>query len=200
VRSSLQLKLTLTAVLGMAYWLFGNLYEAVVFSPNWVRDSPAQFTRLDGFFIVTTATVYFVPLTMVALALVWVLWWRNRDSDLVRDHRRAGITAIALAALNAYIVSMVLPKMFGADALAHPGNLNAAAWQWNILNVLRVLLTATTAYYLFSGLQKAGPPDRRPSPATRDRPRAGRGMTPASTSGSHAGVTQRTGSEPPYPM
>jgi len=158
VRSSLQLKLTLTAVLGMAYWLFGNLYEAVVFSPNWIRDSPAQFTRLHEFFTVTTATVYFVPLTMLALVLVWVLWWRNRDADLAADHRRAGIAAIALAALNAYIVSIVLPKLFGANALARPDNLNAAAWQWNVLNILRMLLTATTAYYLFRAYRKL---DRR---------------------------------------
>ncbi|MEV5888304.1 hypothetical protein [Nonomuraea fuscirosea] len=158
MRSSLQLKLTLTAVLGMTSWLFGNLYEAVVISPNWVRDSPAQLARLHGFFTVTSATLYFVPLVMIALVLVWVLWWRNRDSALTRDHRRAGITAVALAALNAYIVSMVLPKLFGADALAHPGDLNAAAWQWNILNVFRMLLTATTAYFLFSAFRKL---DRR---------------------------------------
>ncbi|GAB3410157.1 hypothetical protein [Flindersiella endophytica] len=169
MRSSLQLKLTLAAVLGMAYWLFGNLYEAVVFSPNWVHDSPAQFTRLHEFFSVTTATVYFVPLTLLALALVWLLWWRNRDRDLAADHRHAGIVAIALAALNVYIVSMVIPKMFGADALAHPDNLNAAAWQWNILNVVRMLLTAMTAYYLFRAFRKL---DRRIG-SPRPRPAAG---------------------------
>jgi hypothetical protein len=158
VRSSVQLRLTLAALIGMAYWLFGNLYEAVVFSPNWVDDSPAQFTRLDKFFTVTTATLYFVPLTMIAVVLVWVLWWRNRDSDLARDHRRAGIAAIVLAALNAYIVAAVIPRMFGADALAHPENLNAAAWQWNILNIVRMLLTATTAYFLFNAFRKL---DRR---------------------------------------
>ncbi|SEH03252.1 hypothetical protein SAMN05444920_13456 [Nonomuraea solani] len=156
MRPSLQLKLTLAAVLGMAYWLFGNLYEAVVFSPNWVRDSPAQIARLDGFFSVTSATVYFVPLTQLALVLVWVLWWRNRDGDLARDHRRAGIAAIVLAVLNAYIVATVLPRLFGAGAL--PEGLNAAAWQWNVLNVVRMVLTATTAYYLFAAFRKL---DRR---------------------------------------
>src|SRR5690349_24243115 len=39
--------LTLVAVLGLAYWFFGNLYEAIVFSPNWVTDTPAQMTRLN---------------------------------------------------------------------------------------------------------------------------------------------------------
>jgi hypothetical protein len=86
------------------------------------------------------------------------LWWRNRDSDHARDHRRAGIAAIVLAALNTYIVSVVTPRMFGADALAHPENLNAAAWQWNVLNIVRMLLTATTAYFLFNAFRKL---DRR---------------------------------------
>ncbi|MGJ6966753.1 hypothetical protein ACSDR0_33050 [Streptosporangium sp. G11] len=153
---TLQRRLTLTAVIGLAYWLFGNLYEAVVFSPNWVGDSPAQFARLDGFFAVTGPTLYFVPLTMLALVLVWALWWRNENDALAADYRRAGITALVLAALTAYIVAAVIPRMFGADAFAHPENLNAAAWQWNILNVLRMILTATTAYFTFNAFRKLG--------------------------------------------
>jgi hypothetical protein len=148
----------MAAVIGMAYWLFGNLYEAVVFSPNWVRDSPAQFARLNDFFAVTGPTLYFVPITPIALVLVWVLWLRNRDGELRRDYRRAGQAAILLAALNAYIVATVIPKMFGADALSRSGGLNSAAWQWNALNIVRMLLTATTAFYLFSAFRKM---DRR---------------------------------------
>jgi branched-subunit amino acid transport protein len=151
---TLQRRLTLTAAIGLAHWLFGNLYEAVVFSPNWVGDSPAQLARLDGFFAVTSPTLYFVPLTMLALVLLWALWWRNENEALAADYRRAGITALVLAALTAYIVSAVIPRMFGADALAHSENMNAAAWQWNILNVLRMILTATTAYYTFNAFRK----------------------------------------------
>lgn len=150
----LQRRLTLAAVIGLASWLFGNLYEAIVFSPNWVSDSPAQFARLDGFFTVTGPTLYFMPFTMLALVLVWALWWRNKNDALAADYRRAGITALILAALTAYIVSTVIPRMFGVDALAHSESLNAAAWQWNILNVLRVILTATTAYFTFNAFRK----------------------------------------------
>ncbi|OXM60911.1 hypothetical protein [Amycolatopsis vastitatis] len=158
MKTSLQQSLTLAAVIGMAYWLFGNLYEAVVFSPNWVRDSPSQFTRLHEFFSATGPTLYFVPVTQIALVLVWVLWWRNRDGELARDYRRAGQAAAVLAVLTVYIVAAVIPRMFGADALAQPDNLHSAAWQWNILNVFRMLLTATTACYLFGAFRKL---DRR---------------------------------------
>jgi hypothetical protein len=158
MKTSRQQGLTLTALIGMAYWLFGNLYEAVVFSPNWVRDSPAQFTRLHEFFSATGPTLYFVPVTQIALVLVWVLWWRNRDGELARDYRRAGQAAVVLAVLTVYIVAAVLPRMFGTDALAHPDGLHSAAWQWNILNVFRMLLTATTACSLFGAFRKL---DRR---------------------------------------
>ncbi|MEV5720529.1 hypothetical protein AB0L41_42220 [Amycolatopsis mediterranei] len=158
MKTSLQQGLTLAALIGMAYWLFGNLYEAVVFSPNWVRDSPAQFTRLHEFFSATGPTFYFVPVTQIAIVLVWVLWWRNRDGELVRDYRRAGQAAVVLTVLTVYIVAAVIPHMFGTDALAQPGSLYSAAWQWNILNVFRMLLTATAACYLFGAFRKL---DRR---------------------------------------
>ncbi len=146
--------LTLTAVIGMAYWLFGNLYEAIVFSPNWIEDSPAQFARLHGFFGNTSPTLYFVPLTQLATILVWVLWRRNRHDEARRDYRRAGVAALLLTALTVYIVAMLIPVMFGDDYLADPDRLHATAWQWNALNVLRMILTATTAWYLFSAFRK----------------------------------------------
>jgi hypothetical protein len=149
-----QRNLTLIAVLGLAGWLFGNLYEAVVISPNWVRDSPAQFARLHGFFAVTGPTLYFIPATQLAVALTWWLWWRNRDDALTGDYRRAGLASLLLEALNTYIVVALIPDMFGDDALAHPERLSAAAWQWNILNVVRMALTATTMAYLFGVFRK----------------------------------------------
>src|SRR5690242_9538153 len=52
-RGRMQKWWTFAAVLGLAYWFFGNLYEAVVFSPNWVVDSAAQIDRLNAFFVNT---------------------------------------------------------------------------------------------------------------------------------------------------
>ncbi len=60
--------------------------------------------------------------------------------------------------MTGYIVVAVLPHMFGPDALARPDDPLAAAWQWNVLNVFRMLLTAATAYFLFCAFRKL---DRR---------------------------------------
>lgn len=139
---------TLGAVLGLAYWFFGNLYEAIVFSPNWVVDTPAQMARLDEFFVNTGPTLYFVPLTMVTCVLVWVLLLVNREPSVRRDYRRAGVAALVLTVLNAVIVTTVVTKLFSVD-----GD-RTLAWTWNGLNVVRMVLTATTATFLFNAFRR----------------------------------------------
>jgi len=157
---SWQKRLTLVAVLGLAYWLFGNLYEAIVFSPNWVTDTPAQMTRLNEFFVNTSPTLYFVPLTILAVLLAWILMAVNRDPTLRADYRRAGLVALLLMALNTLIVATVVTKLFGTELGADPHQLTSYAWRWNVLNVLRMALTATTAAFLFNAFRKL---DRRPA-------------------------------------
>jgi branched-subunit amino acid ABC-type transport system permease component len=152
---------TLGAALGLAYWFFGNLYEAVVFSPNWVVDTPAQMTRLNEFFVHTGPTLYFLPLTMLAVVLVWILMLVNKRAAVRRDYRRAGLAALLLAALNAVIVATVVTKLFGTEFLADPDRMRALAWQWNVLNGLRMALTATTAVFVFNAFRKLDRGDAR---------------------------------------
>jgi hypothetical protein len=138
---------TFVAVLGMAYWFFGNLYEAVVFSPNWVVDSAAQITRLNEFFVNTGPTLYFLPLTALATVLVWVLLAVNKRRDVRSDYRRAAVFAVLLTAVNAIIVGAVVTKLFDHGT-------TRLAWEWNILNGVRMALTATTAWFAFSAFRK----------------------------------------------
>jgi branched-subunit amino acid ABC-type transport system permease component len=152
---------TLGAALGLAYWFFGNLYEAVVFSPNWVVDTPAQMTRLNEFFVHTGPTLYFLPLTMLAIVLVWVLMLVNKRAAVRRDYRRAGLAALLLAALNAVIVATVVTKLFGTEFRTDPDRMRALAWQWNVLNGLRMALTATTAVFVFNAFRKLDRGDAR---------------------------------------
>src|SRR5690606_15514329 len=108
---------------GYLHWFFGNLYEAVVFSPNWVLDSPAQMERLHGFFVVTSPTLYFVPLTAVATLAVWALpLWRPLPAAR-GPHRRAAVLALLAMAVNALIVMTIIPRLFGDDYLRHAADL-----------------------------------------------------------------------------
>lgn len=146
--------LTLAAVLGLAYWFFGNLYEAIVISPNWIVDSSAQLTRLNQFFVNTSPTLFFIPLTLLATVLVWVLLVVNQDTELKALYRNASLFAVALTALNVLIVTTLITKLFGTDYLSYGDELSSYAWRWNILNVIRMALTATTAVYLFGAFRR----------------------------------------------
>ncbi|GAB1690290.1 hypothetical protein [Krasilnikovia sp. M28-CT-15] len=142
------------ALLGMSHWFFGNLYEAVVFSPNWIVDSSAQMTRLEGFFVNTGPTMYFVPLAMLAPILVWVLLAVNKVGAARADYRRAGLFALLATVLNGVIVTMVVTNLFDPHNLGDTMKLTRLAWQWNILNLCRMLLTAATGVFLFNALSK----------------------------------------------
>jgi len=145
--------LTFSAALGLMHWFFGNLYEAVVFSPNWVLDSPAQLARLNGFFVRTSPTLYFVPITFVATLLVWMVTFLNHDRALRRVYSRASVYIALAMALNAWIVSTLIFKLFGSNYAEHGARLYDYASRWNILNVCRMTLVGITSAYLFSAFR-----------------------------------------------
>jgi len=165
-----QRRLTLLAVLGLAYWLFGNLYESIVLSPNWIVDSAMQLERLNAFFVNTSPTIYFVPLTQAATVLVWILWWRNRIDEVRRDYRRAGVLGILATGVNAVIVATVVPTLFGEERLSHVDSLTAYGWAWNILNVVRMVLVGATLAYAFRAFRTLDVSSRAPRPPVSAEP------------------------------
>ena len=145
--------LTLAGVVGLAYWFFGNLYEAVVISPNWVADNPAQLTRLNEFFVHTSPTWYFVPVGLIGPVLTWLTAFTNREPALTGTYRRAaGFTAAAVLVAVVMIV-VLISRLFGADYASYGAELTTYAWWWNGLNVLRMALTATAGVYLFGAFR-----------------------------------------------
>lgn len=141
--------LSLLALIGLAWWLFGNLYEAVVISPNWVVDSPAQLERLNTFFVNTDPTLYFIPVTVVGVLLLWVATFVGRHGPGARMLRIATIVSVALALLTAAIVALLVTKLFGEDYASYGDGLTAITWWWNGGNVLRMALTATTLVFVW---------------------------------------------------
>jgi hypothetical protein len=147
--------LTLLALLGLLHWLFGNLYEAVVFSPNWVVDSATQLDRMHGLFIRTSPTMYFVPVSQLATLVAWAAHLMNREPSPARDFRRASLTLILATALNGFIVAKVVTKLFGADYRSRSdAELHALCVQWNVLNGVRMAFTAAAVFWLFSAFRK----------------------------------------------
>jgi hypothetical protein len=154
MKTAVQKKFALFSVFGLAWWFFGNLYEAIVISPNWVVDSPDQLKRLHEFFVNTSPTVYFVPLTQLATIPVWLLWAANKDHGLKKEYRMAGIFALLLTGLNIFIVSTIVTKIFGDNYLSMATALHDYCFRWNVLNGFRMLLTFLTLYYMFNAFRK----------------------------------------------
>jgi hypothetical protein len=149
-----QKKWTLASILGLAYWFYGNLYEAIVFSPNWIHDSPAQMKRLNEFFVHTSPAVYFIPITVIAVFILWFLNFKNKVDSIKRDYRMASVYAFIVMVLTVCIVTCVLSKMFGSGFYQNPGEVNLYCWAWNILNILRIVLVVITTYYVFNAYRK----------------------------------------------
>ncbi|HEY5981249.1 MAG TPA: hypothetical protein VIT41_16615 [Microlunatus sp.] len=135
--------LLLAALIGLAWWFFGNLYEAVVISPNWVIDSPAQLTRMHDLFTVTSPTTYFVPAMPMTVTVLWVALYLGRRSLPSTLVRSTVAVSIALVALTIAIVTILVDGLFGADYLEHADVLVAYARCWNVANLIRMALTAT---------------------------------------------------------
>jgi hypothetical protein len=154
MKISSQKQWTLAAIIGLAYWFFGNLYEAIVISPNWITDSPRQLQRLNEFFVNTSPTVYFVPITQLATIAVWILAFLNKEKSVQRGYTIAGILTVLLTVLNIVIVSTIILKLFGNDYLQYGEYLNTLTWRWNILNFFRMILTFSVIYYLFNVYRK----------------------------------------------
>ncbi len=144
---------TLVALFGLAFWFFGNLYEAVVFSPNWILDSDLQLQRLNAFFVRTSPTTYFLSVPPVAVLCSWVLAVWPGEGLAAGRYRRAGAWSVAAFAINALIVAWIIPQLFGPEVdRATADELRTWAWRWNALNVARMALVAGALVESFRAL------------------------------------------------
>ncbi|MBW0101141.1 hypothetical protein [Pseudonocardia sp. KRD291] len=142
------------SLVGFAWWFFGNLYEAVVISPNWVTDSPAQLTRLHEFFVVTGPTLYFIPANPVAVVVFWAALVIGRRVLPRRLAAAALVASVLLVALTAVIVAVLVRGLFGADYLDHADRLVDYARWWNVANAVRMALTATCLVLVWRMLRR----------------------------------------------
>lgn len=134
------------ARLGLAHWIFGNLYEAVVDIPGLLADAPEHGPKgpLDA----RSPLRYYAPLAPVTLAATAVTVARGWRAG----NRPAAVTAAAGAAaavgLTVHMVrSFALPLFRGAlpaDAAERRGLIR----NWHRANVARMAAGTVTAVAL----------------------------------------------------
>lgn len=145
---------TLFSIFGITYWFFGNLYEAIVFGPNWAIKDPNHLKYLNDFFVNSSPTAYFIPMTLLAAISIWFLTFFNKIETVKREYRMASVLALVITVMTSLIVGFVLSKMFGPGYFENPSEGSFYGMLWNILNAFRLLLEVATIYYLFNVYRK----------------------------------------------
>lgn len=142
-------------VFGIAMWFFGNLYEAVVIGPNIAGDTKEQLRAFQQFTVVTNPVYYYIPLTQIA-ALTLIVWfvrtpWRAPEK---RSLFIASLAEIAAVALSIYIIVKLNMTLFFGSLGETPDELHRLALQWNLLNLVRVGVTALALVFALGALTK----------------------------------------------
>ncbi|MBA0048014.1 DUF1772 domain-containing protein [Mycobacterium sp. NPDC050853] len=141
-------------VFGIAMWFFGNLYEAIVIGPNIAGDTKEQLKAFQQFTEVTNPVYYYIPLTQIA-AITLIVWF-------VRTPRRAPeklslflacLAEIAAVVLSVYVIVKLNTTLFFGALGETPSELHQLALQWNILNLVRVVLTAIALLFAMRALR-----------------------------------------------
>lgn len=143
-------------VFGIAMWFFGNLYEAVVIGPNIAGDTKEQLRAFQQFTVVTNPVYYYIPLTQIA-AVTLIVWfvrtpWRAPEK---RSLFIASAAEIAAVALSIYIIVKLNMTLFFGSLGETPDELHRLALQWNLLNLVRVGVTALALVFALGALTKA---------------------------------------------
>lgn len=144
----------LFALFGISYWFFGNLYEAIVFGPNWNQDDPEILHHLNSVFVQSSPNAYFVPMTLLAALSVWILTFLNKIDQVKKEYRVASLLTLIITVLTSLIVAFVLSKMFGLGFYENKSKGSVNGTLWNYLNGIRMILEIATLYYLFTIYRK----------------------------------------------
>ncbi|AWS45956.1 hypothetical protein [Streptosporangium sp. 'caverna'] len=134
----------------MAWWGFGNLYEAVTVIP-WLATLPPG--SMAGQLEIGSPLFYFLPVVIFLLVLVWVLVIRlirgGADRIMpgsVRSVRGAALLVTLAGITTAILVTTVNPAFH--DPTATIDAIRATLVIWEVGNALRMTLLASAAVFL----------------------------------------------------
>lgn len=145
-------RLLIFSLFGISLWFFGNLYEAVVISPNFLVDTLEKVKSWQAFFQLTNPVLYYIPITPLAvLVLAWVYFKTDASQVTLKTHLKwALLFSLAALSLGIYIITQINFKLFFGTIDVHR-NYYRLSLLWNMLNVARVILLAMCIYRLFKG-------------------------------------------------
>ncbi|SDL37295.1 hypothetical protein [Nonomuraea jiangxiensis] len=140
----------------IAWWGFGNLYEAIVLMPLLWRLPPGS---LPGEFVLGSPVFYFVPAGVALLVLAWTLVIRvYQDPGSRRAVLRTAVLVTIAAAGTGIMVSAVNPTF--RDPAASMVEVHTAVVMWEAANAVRLVLAVAAAVSLLRWLASASDTER----------------------------------------
>jgi hypothetical protein len=129
------------ALLGVAQWFFGNLYEAVVTAPNWRVGF--EYEAITGRSRHGDRPIrYYVPATWVAVVLLWaatLLGWRAIPAAK-GWLAAASASSLAAVALSVYIITRLNLRLFLNGPVREIDAVRPLMERWQVLNWVRVVI------------------------------------------------------------
>jgi hypothetical protein len=144
--------LLLFALLGIALWFFGNLYEGIVITPNLLIDPTRKIYYWREFFRITNPIFFYIPLAPAAILSSFVLYFKTpKEKIVLKRYLRYATFFLSIAlAVGVFIISQINLKLFYGHIVKNSTEIYRLSVLWNLLNILRVILLAFTIYYVFN--------------------------------------------------
>ncbi|RZQ64704.1 hypothetical protein [Amycolatopsis suaedae] len=133
----------------LAWWGFGNLYEAIVVMP-WLSGLPPG--SLVDEFTIGSPVLYFLPIGPLVLILAWTLVPRSRARQATVAATLLTL-AMAVSALPILVFNPVL-----RDPAVSTADVSSAVLNWELVNAVRLLLVAAAAAVLVRLRARLVPP------------------------------------------
>lgn len=148
----------LLSLVGFLHWLFGNLYEVIVFSPNLLLsdNQVATLTSIRNLFQVSAPYYYYLPWSPLSVGLTVYLWFRLRRVDAPAVKRwinAAAMSALSAGLLTWYIIVTFNLTLYVGSATYREAELNRMLWLNVLVGNCRLLAVGLTAYFLFKAYQ-----------------------------------------------
>lgn len=135
------------ARVGLAYWFFGNLYEAMVDVPRLLAD--ARLQRPPGLLGPGSPVRYYAPaapLTLAATIAALIEGWCSHGDKRVITAGAASMTTAT--AVTAYLARTVNRRLLRGDEPLSASERHELITSWHRANLVRLAAVATTSVAL----------------------------------------------------
>lgn len=132
-----------------AYWFFGNLYEAIAMIPNHIYDPVNVVIGYKAYFVFSSATVYFVPLTQLGFAAIILAYFKVEQAADKQQLKLAAWLSGGALLLTAVIVTQIHANFFSEALATNQSQLRFLALALFAANLVRMGLVGFAMLKLF---------------------------------------------------